>query len=465
VSNEYSLGRLERAFLKKETAFGTIPAFATGDHVRLPGSFAIGQKVARKADQAKRDVAAANELFDLDKSTEWSWPEGPVRPAGVLGTPPELDVLFEMLLGQKIVANVSTTIAASPTPTTTGCTVAAAGALAKGCLIRFSNASKTGIHGQVRRVTSVSTNAITWEPALPAAPASGDTVTSGVTYLPVSDPEVSFAAVRDLGHSVEVFPGLWCNEGSLKFGRAEFLLASFSGQGCGRRTRVGAAALASQAAVGATTMGVTANEGELFDVSGGPWYARCEAEVVRIDGVSDDTLTVARAQQSTTAAGHDAGKELAPWTPARTLVGRAVTGMRGQLIAADSTGAIQAVDFETAEARVANGFEARRASGSEYAIGYYRADPVRAVTVNLTAKYKRTIALLRDAAARGRKVGLCMTVGEEAGYLAAVVLPRVVFDADGVPEAPEGGDTMITLTGTALASSEVDDDQIAIGFF
>lgn len=460
ITRDYSPGHYERAFVKKETTFGTIEDPTATDHVRIAQSFSIGRKKARKPDNAKGDNAAPTEPFDLDSFTEWALAEGNVRPSGVLGTAPEFDALLEAALGTKTSPALTTTVS-DASPGVSDADLASVTGLAVGDLIRF------GTSGHVRRVTAIATLNVTWEPALPAAPTNGEAVTSGCNYKPAADYETSLTMLRDLRSAVEVYPGCWVNEATFKFRRDEWLLAGFTGQGCGKRVRIGDALITdAPLGIGAATANVTADEGELFDVSEGSWYGLLESEVVKITARSNDALTITRGQKSTAAASHAAGTELQPYRPTPTLVGKAITGITGYLYTVDKDGSStpRATTFEEAEVKVANGFEARREFGSATAFGFCRTSPHRAVTVAITGKLRRLHGVLRDAASAGRKVGVVLVCGSTSGYICSIVLPRVVFDAGAIPDSPENGDAMITLTGTAYASDSTKDDEISIGF-
>lgn len=93
---------------------------------------------------------------------------------------------LEALMGGYVAGAGGSTVAASPSPTTTGATVQA------GHGARFSEGQialveVAGVHYPVY-ITDVSTDALTWWPALPAAPSSGDDVLNAqCCYLDETD--------------------------------------------------------------------------------------------------------------------------------------------------------------------------------------------------------------------------------------------------------------------------------------
>lgn len=465
--NEYAQGHEERAFVKVETTdgtnFGVVPAIATGDHVRLHGSFGIGRKEQRRVSNDKRANAAPVESQKGDAFTEWALGEGNARPPGALSAEPEFGALWYALLGAKHVANANSAVQAVPAPTVSGATVADAASFFVGDLVRFSNGAGTGAHGLVRRIASKAANALTWEPALPAAPAAADVLKSGANYTCVADPQVSLAMVRYLKHTAGVYAGLWVNEGSLKFSRADDLVAAFSGQGMGKGGRIGSTKLAGGINNLVTVLNVTANEGPQSDAELG-WYFTIDTEVFQLVSIAGAAWTVLRAQQASAAAAHLDLAEITPWVPTPTYTGRSLSGLLAYILIVDPVDGVQrAISLENAEVKISNGFKPRREAGNGFAIGFLRGEPVRQVTVNMALPYKRLTNLLLDAARKKRQIGVVLRVGEDEGYIYAAVLPRVELDPEGLPDAPEAGDTMITLTGSAFASSNSAEDQITIG--
>jgi hypothetical protein len=122
--------------------------------------------------------------FNLKRMAMW--------PSGTLGTPPESDVLLTNALGAKqAIAPLSTTVTAGTVPSTTQMTLAAVTGLVANRSWVEINIASLGINC-VRFVTAIATNLITVAPPLPTAPATSDTVKSGVDYYPATNPASAF---------------------------------------------------------------------------------------------------------------------------------------------------------------------------------------------------------------------------------------------------------------------------------
>lgn len=175
------IGRTGQLYLKKEAAYGVEEALASSNalrHINVGFSYDPFQRVTS---EEKKQSPGAVTRFDRRKSASLSTLVTLLRPSGALNTLPECDPVLEAALGSLTNVTLDTTVSASPAPTTTGATVASAGALAKGdaVLIAVTGQSNSPF---VRILTDVSAAALTWAPALPAAPTAGDALKGGITY-------------------------------------------------------------------------------------------------------------------------------------------------------------------------------------------------------------------------------------------------------------------------------------------
>lgn len=111
---------------------------------------------------------------------------------GVTATPTAQSKVMEAILGGYS-APEGSLVEAAPSPTTTGCTVTA------GDGVRFLEGQIIGltVSGVVypRVVASRATDAITWWPALPSAPAGGSVVHNSQTVFPQDRPSASLAVL------------------------------------------------------------------------------------------------------------------------------------------------------------------------------------------------------------------------------------------------------------------------------
>ena len=175
------IGRKGQVYVKKEAAYGTEEVLAASNalrHIEIALGYNPYNRVT--SPEKKQSPGPANR-FDRKMSAELGNLIALLRPSGVLNTLPECDPILEAAMGAVSNVTLATTVEAAPAPTTTGATVASAGTLAIGdmVLIEVTGQAKTPF---ARMLTGVSGAALTWAPALPAAPATGDDVKGGITY-------------------------------------------------------------------------------------------------------------------------------------------------------------------------------------------------------------------------------------------------------------------------------------------
>ncbi len=180
----YQIGRFGRVFAAKQTTFGVAPTLAATDAIR---------HINAQLNASNNRIESAERNLHPSVLNKWvrrktaSWLVGGIfYPSGVLGTVPDHSDFLECGLGALAnPAPLSTTIASGPT--TTGATLAAGTGLAIGQGILINVTTGSPATGRVVRVlTSVAGAVVTWDPALPQAPATGDTVKSCVTYSPTT---------------------------------------------------------------------------------------------------------------------------------------------------------------------------------------------------------------------------------------------------------------------------------------
>ena len=174
MPNIYQIGRVGQVWLKEEATYGAQPTFAAGDAVRIL-QVGLNYDPRARVDSPERHLHPSQvERFTRRATADWML-GGIFYPSGTLGTEPDHDLLLKNVFGATTNIPLSTTIASTPTPTTTVFTVAAVTGLVVGQPVLIS-----GEH--VRWITSISTLIVTVTPALAAAPASNDTVKGCVGY-------------------------------------------------------------------------------------------------------------------------------------------------------------------------------------------------------------------------------------------------------------------------------------------
>ena len=181
MANNWTLGRTGLVYVGEESAYGTAPVLGSTNAVRhqninLP--FNPRNKVAspaRYTDPSLRVRYTRRQTGSFDLTAL-------LYPSGTLGTAPECALLLKHGLGTETIKTGSTTVSASPAPTTTGCTVASAANLAINNFIQITIAAGAYAGTYIRFLTGINSAALSWAPALPAAPATSDTVKGCVTY-------------------------------------------------------------------------------------------------------------------------------------------------------------------------------------------------------------------------------------------------------------------------------------------
>jgi len=175
------IGRRGQLYLKKEASYGVEEVLASANALRHTNVGFDSDPFARVTSEEKKQSPGPVNRFDRKKTAGLSTLVSLLRPSGVLNTLPEIAPILEAAFGAITNVTLATTVAASPAPTTTTATVAAAGALAKGDAILIEVTGQA-LSPFVRFLTNVAANALTWSPALPAAPSTGDDVKGGITY-------------------------------------------------------------------------------------------------------------------------------------------------------------------------------------------------------------------------------------------------------------------------------------------
>lgn len=179
------LGSQGALFLKKESSYGADPTLAATNAMRFieldqnqwnPFNRVSSPEHKSGAGVFDRMNRKSSGVFGIAKS----W----VRPSQTLNTLPEADPVFEAGFGAVTNRTNSSTVQASPTPTASVFTIGAGAVAAAGYVV--GDAVLVAVTGEtkspfVRWISAISTDQLTVEPDLPAAPASGDAVKGCIT--------------------------------------------------------------------------------------------------------------------------------------------------------------------------------------------------------------------------------------------------------------------------------------------
>lgn len=172
-------GALEQCYAKVETSYSVVAAdaLAGSDGIRAI-QLALGSKKNREASPEKRGTPDHYQSLPGRQASQWNLSEIMWEPSAALGTASDVGKFIKAAFGSSHVLSLATTVSASPTPTTTGCTLTSAAGVAVGDLIVFT---MTGGTRQVTSIKSVVGAAITYD-VLTAAPPAGGAAVVGVTY-------------------------------------------------------------------------------------------------------------------------------------------------------------------------------------------------------------------------------------------------------------------------------------------
>ena len=187
-------GRTESLWLKKEASYGAEEALVAANAMRYISLSQTHQPNNRVDSPEKNPSPGRFRRFNRKPATSLDSLVFNIQPSGTLNTLSENDPIFECVFGAKTNVTLDTTVSASPSPTTTGCTVASAGALVAGDAVLIEVTGQAGPY--VRVLATVVSNALTWTEALPAAPTTGDFVRGCVTYKLTTALALSLTTLR-----------------------------------------------------------------------------------------------------------------------------------------------------------------------------------------------------------------------------------------------------------------------------
>jgi hypothetical protein len=181
MSEAFVVPQTTQHSFKVETTEGTAPTDAASDSV-LPNISPTIKGLSRNWVDRNLMVGHLGRLRPLDggPADDLGWDvQVEARASGTLNTAPEIGQYLQCCFGKEAVG-VNGTVQASPSPTTTGCTVSGATIVA-GQVVDIQIAG--GSTYEPRRILTESSGALTWWPPVSAPPGTGDTVRAGVSYI------------------------------------------------------------------------------------------------------------------------------------------------------------------------------------------------------------------------------------------------------------------------------------------
>lgn len=465
--SDYSLGYRQRMFAVAETGgYGaacppTAGAFQAREAV-------INLSEERRVRRDRKNHRSVGERLRGKREVKWSITLADAPVSAAAGSRSSASSELDPLYGATF--EIRTTPAATvlaggeqnaTAPTTSGCDVA----LASGSYGSFSPGSLIGIETAdgrqavvISEVQSFATDhrvRLSWEPALPAAPAAGTRLEPSQCYFLLTNPQGSVTLHRALDRHGECVSGAIPNSWTFTASAGEEALIEVAGLGQDL-ARFGPLALSRDVGADATIFPVEELHAAILK-NGAAFYQvapqSLSPEIVTVvgttpgEGEEDPGLSVIRGVASTTAKDYPAGTALTPYYPDLTTCGAAIAGIFGQVRLNDRV-------FEVTRAKIAltENVKLRNESfGSAVATGYlYPTD--REVKVELDG-FLKTGEAPWAAAARQESVGILLQIGTEGGRIHAFYLPRVELDVPGI-EAPADAEIPLSLAGTALTLNE-----------
>jgi hypothetical protein len=347
--SDIALHREQEVFVIKETVAGTFvdPAGANAIFTISPAT--LDQPFELLEDQQYRNTRAeVPNILGRTQPGAFSL-ETYMKPSGTKGTGPAEDVLLDCLMGTKTATWSYTVDLTGITPlendefiilaTITGPTtkytdtfVADATPLLSEVVIGLSNASPSaGWTVTTNSTTTITITSTTSNFTVTCTKNAVDcgTITNGskVEYS-LNDNLDTFSLVKKSGHT------LWFSRGNLmqkaEFGVQADKLATvkwdgqYIEQGYIGTDEIDTGGINDSA----TTLPIT-NDKLFYVPSGMAWYILVESEVMKVTAVGTGSLTVVRAQQTTSAAAHLAGVAITPWVPTAVDSGYVQHGKRG----------------------------------------------------------------------------------------------------------------------------------------
>lgn len=169
---------LEQAYVKAESGYNTLASPGSTDALR---HHELTLRKRNNREPSPQKSGTPDRIQSLPRGVTATWDLGGAfwEPSGTVGTPSYMAPLLKNGMGAQHAAALTTTVEASPSPTTTGCTLTSATGLAVGDVMVFTVGS--GARREATRIKSIATAAVTFD-ALSAAPDAPGAAVSGVTY-------------------------------------------------------------------------------------------------------------------------------------------------------------------------------------------------------------------------------------------------------------------------------------------
>jgi len=298
----------EEAALGTQSALGTLATTPSG---ATPGRIVKVDLTPEVTEEPYKDKHGRTMVGSRKNAETATWAlEALLRPSDTLGQDPHHSLVLSKG-GFTEQTNTSTTVAASPSPTTTTFDVASASNLAVGQLIKISNTTDGEI---IRQISALSGTSVTVRPAMTSAPTASDAVDNGDGWLENTTQGSNldiFTLYRwILTDQIAVGEGCFVDTISIEAGQDANVVLKADGPA--RKVSMGHRGQLNGAIGSTSSTSITVDDGSLYDVNV-PIYIGTEAMLVT--AVSGQTLTVTRGYDGTTAATHSDNDPVLAYKP------------------------------------------------------------------------------------------------------------------------------------------------------
>lgn len=258
-----------------------------------------------------------------------------LKASGVEGQAPELDVMYQSVLGGKSVASTEYDTVSGSTTKIVNVNTGEGASFEQGEALLIKN----GLGYEIRNIKSIATDALSVGFALNNAPASGVNLGKAVLYKPGSAfPSFTAWLYNGNGHAVEMASGDQLTELSLEFNVNEYASASFSYQGIKYHFN---------------PITITSSTDTIdWEDDGGVWQATVEAKIYRtpqelasalesaMNAVTSETITVTYLNASGKFKLDATGAVFEPQWNTGAGTAQTIGTKLGFLVAADDTGSL-----------------------------------------------------------------------------------------------------------------------------
>lgn len=216
--------------IKEETTTGDyIPPSAGADFIPLrPGNETTFEPELLESDELLNDIGATKSA--VGKEVVSGTHSAYVKHSGVEGQEPEIGLLYESLMGLKVIALTEYDTAAGSTVTAIQLPVGEG----VNFIVGQSLLIKDSTNGySIRNITSIVSDLLNLNFALTAAPAAGVNLGKAVTYVPAASDHPTFSTTKYIanGHAIETSAGNTVTEASFTMDANGFMEVEFSYEG------------------------------------------------------------------------------------------------------------------------------------------------------------------------------------------------------------------------------------------